>query len=71
MNGISQLIVITHQLKSINQFPFARGIKPLREAPMNPLETYLKELSEIRSCGAAIKETSDYGCLANLLNEIP
>ncbi len=38
---------------------------------MNPLETYLKELSEIRSSGAAVKETSDYGFLANLLNGIP
>ena len=37
---------------------------------MNPLETYLKELSEIRSSGAAVKETSYYGPLANLLNEI-
>jgi hypothetical protein len=37
---------------------------------MNPLETYLKELSEIHSCGAAVKETSYYGPLANLLNEI-
>jgi hypothetical protein len=36
---------------------------------MNPLETYLKELSEIRSSGAAVKETSYYGPLANLLNE--
>lgn len=37
---------------------------------MNPLEIYLKELSEIRSSGAAVKETSYYGPLANLLNEI-
>ncbi|MCK9374773.1 MAG: N-6 DNA methylase [Syntrophobacterales bacterium] len=36
---------------------------------MNPLETYLKELSEIRSSGAAVKETSYYGPLATLLNE--
>jgi hypothetical protein len=36
----------------------------------NPLETYLKELSEIRSSGAAVKETSYYGPLATLLNEI-
>ena len=36
---------------------------------MNPLETYLKELTEIRSSGAAVKETSYYGPLANLLNE--
>jgi hypothetical protein len=37
---------------------------------MNPLETYLKELSEIRSTGAAVKETSYYGKLEALLNEI-
>jgi hypothetical protein len=37
---------------------------------MNPLETYLKDLSEIRASGAAVKETSYYGPLANLLNEI-
>ena len=37
---------------------------------MNPLETYLKELSEIRASGAAVKETSYYGPMANLLNEI-
>jgi hypothetical protein len=35
-----------------------------------PLETYLRELSEIRSSGAAVKETSLYGPLATLLNEI-
>lgn len=37
---------------------------------MNPLETYLKELSEIQSYCAAVKETSYYGLLAALLNEI-
>jgi len=37
---------------------------------MNPLETYLKEISEIRAAGAGVKETSYYGPLANLLNEI-
>lgn len=37
---------------------------------MNPLETYLKELSEIHSSGAAVKEISYYGPLANMLNEI-
>jgi len=37
---------------------------------MIPLETYLKDLSEIRSSGAAVKETSYYGPLATLLNEI-
>jgi len=37
---------------------------------LNPLETYLKELTEIRASGAGVKETSYYGPLANLLNEI-
>ena len=37
---------------------------------MNFLETFLKELSEIHSSGAAVKETSYYGPLANLLNDI-
>jgi len=37
---------------------------------MNPLETYLKELSQIRSSGAAVKETSYYEPLASLFNEI-
>ena len=37
---------------------------------MHPLETYLQELRVIRSSGAAVKETSYYPTLANLLNEI-
>jgi hypothetical protein len=37
---------------------------------MNPLETYLKELVEIRSSGPATRETSYYGPLAALLNEV-
>jgi len=37
---------------------------------MNPVEQYIKDLYEIRSSGAAVKETSYYGPLANLLNEI-
>lgn len=37
---------------------------------MNPLETYLKELAEIHAAGAGVKETSYYGPLATLLNEI-
>lgn len=35
---------------------------------MTPLETYLKELTEIRASGAGVKETSYYGLLTNLLN---
>lgn len=37
---------------------------------MNPLETYLRELRDIRSTGAGVPETSYYGPLANLLNEV-
>src|SRR5437660_772453 len=37
---------------------------------MHPLETYLARLREIRSSGAAQKETSYYGALENLFNEI-
>jgi hypothetical protein len=37
---------------------------------MNPLETYIRELHDIRSSGAAVKETSYYGPLATLLNGI-
>jgi hypothetical protein len=37
---------------------------------MNPLETYIRELYDIRSTGAANPETSYYGPLAALLNEI-
>jgi hypothetical protein len=37
---------------------------------LNPLTTYLRELRDIRSSGANVPETSFYGPLANLLNEI-
>jgi hypothetical protein len=37
---------------------------------MNPLESYLHNLSLIRSSGAAVKETSYYSTLDNLFNEI-
>jgi hypothetical protein len=37
---------------------------------MNPLESYLQNLSAIRRSGAAVKETSYYGTLENLFNEI-
>ncbi len=37
---------------------------------MNPLETYFKELIEIRSTGAATPETAYYPALSNLLNEV-
>ncbi len=36
----------------------------------NPLETYLAELRDIHSTGAAVAETSYYPVLSNLLNEI-
>ncbi|HEV3260918.1 MAG TPA: hypothetical protein VG013_28965 [Gemmataceae bacterium] len=37
---------------------------------MHPIETYLRELRDIRSTGSAVKETSYYAPLANLFNEI-
>jgi len=37
---------------------------------MHPLETYLQDLRATRSSGAAVKETSYYPALANLLNEV-
>jgi hypothetical protein len=37
---------------------------------MSPLEAYLRELREIRATGAAQPETSFYGPLANLFNEV-
>ena len=37
---------------------------------VNPLETYLTELREIRDSGAATKETSGYGTLGKLLDAV-
>jgi hypothetical protein len=37
---------------------------------MTPLETYLRELRDIRSLGAGVPETSYYPALANLLTEV-
>ena len=37
---------------------------------MNPPEAYLAELRDISASGAAVPETSGYGALANLLNEV-
>ncbi len=37
---------------------------------MNLLETYLRELNQTHSTGLAVKETSYYGALANLLNGV-
>ncbi|MFZ0963123.1 MAG: type ISP restriction/modification enzyme [Terriglobia bacterium] len=37
---------------------------------MTPLETYLRELRDIRSSGAAVKEASYYPALSNLFNEV-
>ena len=37
---------------------------------MNPVETYIRDLRDIRSSGQAVKETSFYGALERLLNEI-
>jgi len=41
-----------------------------QDSPMHPLETYLQELRAVRSSGAAVRETSYYPALANLLNEV-
>src|SRR5437764_12574304 len=38
--------------------------------PLNALETYLRELYEIRSSGAGVKETSYSPALANLLSAV-
>ena len=37
---------------------------------MTPLETYLRELRDIRSLGAAVEETAYYSALGNLLTEV-
>jgi hypothetical protein len=37
---------------------------------IHPLETYLRELHDIRATGAGVKETSFYPALANLLNAV-
>jgi hypothetical protein len=37
---------------------------------MHPLETYLRDLREIRATGAAAPETSYYGALGRLLDEV-
>jgi hypothetical protein len=37
---------------------------------MHPVERYLAELRDIRASGAAVPETSGYGALSNLLNEV-
>lgn len=37
---------------------------------MHPVERYLKDLSEIRSTGGAVAETSYYGAIEHLLNEV-
>jgi hypothetical protein len=37
---------------------------------MNPVETYIRELLEIRGSGEAVKETSYYPPLSQLFNEI-
>jgi hypothetical protein len=37
---------------------------------MHPLETYLRDLHDIRATGASVQETSFYPPLANLLNAV-
>ena len=38
--------------------------------PANPLAAYLRNVRDIHATGAAVKETSYYGPLANLLNAV-
>ena len=45
-------------------------MKDNRKNIMSPIETYIKNLTEIRSSGAAVAETSYYIPFANLMNEI-
>ncbi len=40
------------------------------EITMSAFETYIRDLQEIRATGAAVKETSYYGALEKLLNEL-
>jgi hypothetical protein len=47
-----------------------RRIFELLEPMHHPLTTYLRALHEIRSSGSAVAETSYYGTLEHLLNEI-
>ena len=42
----------------------------LQEESMHPVETYLNHLARIHSTGAAVAETSYYGALEGLLNEV-
>ena len=60
--------------ESVLDFPFDMALSSLGDCGttggMNPLETYLKELRDIRSTGASVAETSFYPVLSNLLNEI-
>jgi hypothetical protein len=37
---------------------------------MHPVETFLKDIHEIRSTGAGVPEESYYGALESLLNEV-
>lgn len=37
---------------------------------MNPVEAYIRELQQIRASGAGVDETSYYGALTTLLNEV-
>jgi len=65
---ISKILQIITFKKGLT-ISFTSGIMLSGEC-MNHLETYLKELTEIRASGAGVKEASYSGPLANLLNEI-
>src|SRR5260370_31260072 len=51
-------------------FPFGVTVLPKTCLMADPVEIYLRDLRYIRSTGAAVKETSYYSPLANLINEI-
>ncbi len=44
--------------------------RSLLNAAMSAFETYIRDLQEIRTTGAAVKETSYYGALEKLFNEL-
>src|SRR5258708_5372206 len=51
-------------------FPFGLTFLTKTCLMADPVEIYLRDLRDIRSTGAAVKETSYYSPLANLFNEI-
>jgi hypothetical protein len=46
------------------------GLMKTKEVLMNPIEKYIQDLRDIHASGEAVKETSYYPALSNLLNEV-